>query len=600
MQKLRADGGDAGAPCSDTARLRMNAGKKAIYRRPNTSEHALPKELHPVLARIYAARNVLSAEGLEHSLNRLYPPELLKDIGAAVDLLTSSIVGDQRILVVADFDADGATSCAVALRALKAMGARHVGYVVPNRFKYGYGLTPKIVALAAEQSPDLLITVDNGISSIEGVRAAHERGMSVLITDHHLPASELPPADAIVNPNQPGDTFPSKNLAGVGVIFYVMMALRGHLRQRGWFSNGDRKEPNLAQLLDLVALGTVADVVTLDHNNRILVRQGLARISRNRMCAGIRALLRASGRVQHRITSTDLGFFVGPRLNAAGRLEDMSLGIDCLLTDDDAAAEEMAQRLDRLNHERRTIESDMQTQALKAVDTLRLTADLPKGLCLFDERWHQGIIGLVASRVKERVHRPVIAFAPAGEDELKGSARSIAGLHIRDTLDSLAARHPDLLYKFGGHAMAAGLSLERTKYDAFCQAFEQEVDLQLSDEDLEDRIISDGELTANELTLELAGLVRAGGPWGQGFPEPLFDGEFDILERSVVGDKHLKMTVRAHDQARAVSAIAFNHAPDGEPPDWSRAHVAYKLDVNEYRGYASLQLIIQYMEPAEP
>lgn len=278
----------------------------------------------------------------------------------------------------------------------------------------------------------------------------------------------------------------------------------------------------------------------------------------------------------------------------------MSLGIDCLLTDDDAAAEEMAQRLDTLNHERRTIESDMQTQALKAVDTLRLTANLPKGLCLFDERWHQGIIGLVASRVKERVHRPVIAFAPAGEDELKGSARSIPGLHIRDTLDSLAARHPDLLYKFGGHAMAAGLSLERTKYEAFCRAFEQEVDLQLSDEDLEDRIISDGELTANELTLELAGLVRAGGPWGQGFPEPLFDGEFDILERSVVGGKHLKMTVRAHDQARAVGAIAFNHAPDGEPLDWSRAHLAYKLDVNEYQGYASLQLIIQYMEPAEP
>jgi len=600
MRKRRVDGGGEVGPCSDTVKSRMNTGKKVICRRPNTSEHALPKELHPVLARIYAARNVLSAEELEHSLNRLHPPELLKDIGTAVDLLASSIVSDQHILVVADFDADGATSCAVALRALKAMGARYVGYVVPNRFEYGYGLTPKIVALAAEQSPNLLITVDNGISSIEGVRAAHERGMSVLITDHHLPASQLPPADAIVNPNQPGDTFPSKNLAGVGVIFYVMTALRGHLRQRGWFSNGDRKEPNLAQLLDLVALGTVADVVTLDHNNRILVRQGLARMNRNRMCAGIRALLRVSGRAQHRITSTDLGFFVGPRLNAAGRLDDMSLGIDCLLTDDDAAAEEMAHRLDALNHERRTIESDMQTQALNVVDTLRLTADLPKGLCLFDERWHQGIIGLVASRVKERVHRPVIAFAPAGEDELKGSARSIPGLHIRDTLDSLAARHPDLLYKFGGHAMAAGLSLERTKYDAFCQAFEQEVDLRLSDEDLEDRVISDGELTANELTLEFAGLVRAGGPWGQGFPEPLFDGEFDILERSVVGDKHLKMTVRAHDQARVVGAIAFNHVPDGEPPDWSRAHVAYKLDVNEYQGYPSLQLIIQYMEPAEP
>ena len=578
----------------------MNIDRKAICRRPNTSEHTLPKELHPVLARIYAARNVVSAEELEHSLDRLHPPELLKGIDAAVDLLASSIVSNQHILVVADFDADGATSCAVALRALRAMGAQQVSYVVPNRFEYGYGLTPEIVALAAEQAPSLLITVDNGISSIDGVRAAHERGMSVLITDHHLPASQLPSADAIVNPNQPGDTFPSKNLAGVGVIFYVMMALRGRLRQRGWFSNGDRKEPNLAQLLDLVALGTVADVVTLDHNNRILVRQGLARINGNRMCAGIRALLRVSGRTQHRITSTDLGFFVGPRLNAAGRLDDMSFGIECLLTDDDATAEEMAHRLDALNQERRTIESDMQSQALHAVDALRLRADLPKGLCLFDERWHQGIIGLVASRVKERVHRPVIAFAPAGENELKGSARSIPGLHIRDTLDALATRYPDLLHKFGGHAMAAGLSLDPTKYDEFCQAFEQEVDLRLSDEDLADKIISDGELMPEELTLELAGLVRAGGPWGQGFPEPLFDGEFDILERSVVGDKHLKMTVRAHDQARAVGAIAFNHAPNGEPPDWSRTHAAYRLDVNEYQGYRSLQLIIQYMEPAEP
>lgn len=600
MRKWRVDGGGEVGPWRDTAKLRMDMDRKAICRRLNPSEHALPKELHPVLARIYAARHVVSAEELEHSLDRLYPPELLKGIDTAVDLLASSIVNNQRILVVADFDADGATSCAVALRALKAMGAQQVSYVVPNRFEYGYGLTPEIVTLAAEQAPNLLITVDNGISSIDGVRAAHELGMSVLITDHHLPASQLPPADAIVNPNQPGDTFPSKNLAGVGVIFYVMMALRGHLRQRGWFSNSDHKQPNLAQLLDLVALGTVADVVTLDYNNRILVGQGLARINANRMCAGIRALLRVAGRTQHRInriTSTDLGFFVGPRLNAAGRLQDMSLGIECLLADDDATAEEMARRLDALNHERRTIESDMQSQASNAVDALRLTADLPKGLCLFDERWHQGIIGLVAARVKERVHRPVIAFAPAGEHELKGSARSIPGLHIRDALDALAARHPDLLYKFGGHAMAAGLSLERAKYDEFCQAFEQEVDLQLADEDLADRIMSDGELMAEELTLELAGLVRAGGPWGQGFPEPLFDGKFDILERRVVGDKHLKMTVRADDQARAVGAIAFNQAPNGEPPDWSRAHAAYKLDVNEYQGYRSLQLIIQYMEP---
>ncbi len=516
----------------------------------------------------------------------------------AVKLLAKAVIDDGHVLIVADFDADGATGCALAVRALRAMGARRVGYIVPDRFRYGYGLTPEIVELAAQRGPDLLVTVDNGISSIEGVEAADARGMAVLITDHHLPGAALPAAEAIVNPNQPGDEFPSKHLAGVGVIFYVMLALRAHLREAGWFSRSGIDEPNLARLLDLVALGTVADLVTLDHNNRVLVTQGLGRINRGETCAGIEALLQIAGRHPGAVTATDLGFCVAPRLNAAGRLEDMSLGIDALLTDDSAAAQAMAQRLDALNRERRAIQEDMQTQAFAAVDALRLNGEMmPKGLCLFDADWHQGIIGLVASRLKERFHRPAVAFAPANDEELKGSARSVPGLHIRDVLDAIAARHPDLLQKFGGHAMAAGLSLARDKYDAFRLAFEHEVDHHLADDALQGRILSDGELAATDLNLELASLLREAGPWGQGFPEPVFDGQFEIVGARVVGEKHLKLTLRHPEHSKVVDAIAFNQAPDTGVLDCPSAHAAYRLDINEYQGYRSLQLIIEYLEP---
>ncbi len=567
---------------------------RIICRRPVTATDSPLTNLHPVLARIYRARAVTTPAELEHALDRLLPPTQLLGMERAVRLLAEALRARKRILVVADFDADGATSCALVVRALRALGAADVRYVVPNRFEYGYGLTPEIVALAARQSPDLIITVDNGIASVDGVAAAHAHGIQVLITDHHLPGAALPAAEAIVNPNQPGDSFPSKVLAGIGVAFYVMLALRTHLREIGWFAQQNLAEPNLAQFLDLVALGTVADVVPLDHNNRILVAQGLARLNADQGCVGIRALLAVSGRTPGRLTASDLGFCVAPRLNAAGRLEDMSLGIECLLTDDDRTALTMAQQLDTLNRERRAIESDMQQQALAAVRSLHLDdAGLPRGLCLYDESWHQGVIGLVASRIKERVHRPVIAFAPANERELKGSARSVPGLHIRDALDNIAARDPALLAKFGGHAMAAGLTLARDRFEAFARAFDEEVGRWLSEDDLRGRIYTDGELAAGEFSLELAEALRAAGPWGQGFPEPLFDGCFDVLDRRIVGEKHLKLTLRAQG-ARPISAIAFHAAET--PSGWTRIRAAFRLDVNEYQGNRSLQLVLEHLE----
>jgi single-stranded-DNA-specific exonuclease len=472
---------------------------------------------------------------------------------------------------------------------------------VPNRFEYGYGLTPEIVAVAAQQQPDLIITVDNGISSVEGVAAARARGIAVLITDHHLPGSVLPQADAMVNPNQPGDNFPSKSLAGVGVIFYVMLALRSHLRETGWFTRPGVKEPNLAKLLDLVALGTVADVVPLDYNNRILVAQGLMRINQGLACPGISALLAVAGRKpggSYRLAANDLGFYAAPRLNAAGRLQDMSLGIACLLSDDSAAAELMAQQLDELNRARRVIEQDMQQQALAALQTLKLDAGvLPKGLCLFNEDWHQGVIGIVAGRLKDRLHRPVIALAPANAVEVKGSARSVPGLHIRDALDTIAARHPHLLQKFGGHAMAAGLSLRRADIPEFSAAFDAEVSRHLDEADLQGHILSDGALSRLELDIVLAEAVRQGGPWGQGFPEPLFDGEFEIIDRRVVGEKHLKMILRHIEGGKNLEAIAFNQATALGQTGLTRVHAAYKLDVNEYSGYRALQLIVEHMQP---
>ncbi len=582
--------------------MTVAAIRRKIVRRqpPRANVEQLSTGLHPVLARVYAARSVRSPEELDRSLSRLYHPQLLKGMDAAVALLGRAVEQDQRIVLVADFDADGATGCALALRALRAMGAQQVAYVVPDRFRYGYGLTPEIVALAAEQHPRVLVTIDNGIASLQGGEAARERGMELLITDHHLPGERLPAAAAIVNPNQPGDEFPSKHLAGVGVIFYVMMALRAHLRARGWFARRAVTVPRLAPLLDLVALGTIADLVPLDYNNRILVRQGLARINRGEACAGIQALLRVAGRHAGDSTTSDLGFYVAPRLNAAGRLEDMSLGIECLLTDDAAVAGAAAERLDELNRERRSIEATMQAQALAAVEAVSLKENaLPPALCLFDAGWHQGIVGLVAARIKDRYERPTIAFAPGGDDELKGSARSIVGLHMRDVLDAIASRYPGLLRRFGGHAMAAGLSLAPEKLEEFRLAFSEEVRARLPEEALAGKILSDGELGAADLTLELAAMLRAAGPWGQGFPEPVFDGRFDVVGTRVVGERHLRLSLRCPGAEKVIEAIAFGHAANGANPDWRRAHAAYRLDINEYQGYRSLQLLIEQIESCE-
>jgi len=557
-------------------------------------------QLHPVLARVYAARGVGSADELEYALRGLLPATALAGMEAAVRLLEQALEKRWRILVVGDFDADGATSTALALRALRALGAAAVDYLVPNRFEYGYGLTPEIVAVAAERRPDLIITVDNGISSIAGVAAARERGIRVLVTDHHLPGAEPPAADAVVNPNQPGDAFASKNLAGVGVIFYVMLALRAHLRGNDWFARRGIAEPNLARFLDLVALGTVADVVPLDHNNRILVAQGLARIRSGNCCAGITALLEVAGREPVRLVASDLGFTVGPRLNAAGRLDDMSHGIECLLADVPGEARRLAGELDRLNRERREIEARMREEALAAVAAMEgEDASDRLGVTLFREDWHQGVVGLVASRIKERLHRPVIAFAPGGGgDELRGSARSVPGVHIRDLLDTIAARHPGLLIKFGGHAMAAGLSLLRPDLEAFETAFNRELARLVSLEDLRGRIRSDGVLEGSEFSLDLARQIREGGPWGQGFPEPLFHGEFEVLsQRPVGGNRHLKLQLGHPGVEQLLDAIAFNVEADLLETLLTRVLVVYRLDVNEYRGRRSLQLLIERLHP---
>lgn len=578
----------------------MSTGKTIVRRHLISGNGNLPEELHPVIRRLYQTRKVASADELNLSLDCLIPPERLKGIDQAVGLLVEALKHHKRILIVADFDADGATSCVLALRALRSFGAKNVRYIVPNRFEFGYGLTPGIVSLAAREEPDVIITVDNGITSVEGVAEARKLGIDVLVTDHHLPGNVLPAAAALVNPNQPGDGFPSKCLAGVGVIFYLMLALRACLRQMSWFVKANIPEPNLAKLLDLVALGTVADVVPLDYNNRILVAQGLKRIAQGTACLGIEALLRAGGRDPKRVATADLGFIVGPRLNAAGRLTDMSLGIECLLTDDPTDAQRMAGQLDLLNHDRRAIEADMQSQALMAIQKLQIESQpLPRGLCLFDETWHQGVIGLVASRIKELTHRPVIAFAPSNDREIKGSARSVTGLHIRDALDAIAVRDPRLLNRFGGHAMAAGLTLNRADLEEFRAAFDEEVGRHLTEDDFSGKIFSDGPLSVDELTLSLAEQIRAAGPWGQGFPEPVFDGYFQVLNQRLVAGKHLKLTLRLPDHPTAIDAIAFNSAHDGKPPAYQNIRTAYKLDVNEFQGNRALQLIVDHLEQAE-
>ncbi len=572
--------------------------QKEIIRRENAAAE-VPQlaALHPLLQRIYASRQVLSLDHLDRSLEQLHDYHSLKDIERATAILADAVMQQQNILIVGDFDADGATSTTVAVKALRMFGARSVNYLVPNRFAYGYGLTPELVQAAAVFKPDLIVTVDNGIANHAGVQAAKEAGIKVVITDHHLPSDTLPIADAIVNPNQHHDTFPSKNLAGVGVIFYVMLALRRVLTERDWFKQKNITVPNMSHLLDIVALGTVADLVALDHNNRILVHQGLRRIRGGLCVPGIVGLLEVAGRDFSRVTAADLGFAVAARLNAAGRLDDMSLGIECLLAEDPVTAREMARKLDQMNQERRGIEQDMQAQAVQALNELNenLRGDLPRGLVLFDPSWHQGVIGILASRIKDRYHRPVIVFAPGMENEIKGSARSINGLHVRDALALLDSRHPGLIKKFGGHAMAAGLTIARDKLDLFTQLFDETVKQQITEDQLRHCLVSDGELSESDITLEVAAMLRDAGPWGQAFPEPLFDGVFRIVEQRLVGDKHLKL--RLMKDNTLIDAIAFfvdtavwpNHRCE-------LIRAAYRLDINEYKGRSSIQLIIEHLE----
>lgn len=567
---------------------------RVIRRRAGAVPAEFGRELHPVVRRVYAARGLTSSGDLSLGLDQLLPVSSLEGLDAAIEVLLEHLAGGTRVLVVGDFDADGATSSALVVRALRRLGFGNVGYLVPNRFRFGYGLTPEIVALAAEQSPGLIITVDNGISSHAGVAEARRRGIDVLVTDHHLPTAELPAARAIVNPNLAGARFASHALAGVGVAFYVLAALVRRLQERGSAAAGDF---SLAQYLDLVALGTVADLVPLDRNNRILVSQGLKRIRAGRCVAGITALLEQANRIPSGIVAQDLGFAVAPRLNAAGRLDDMSLGIECLLTDDLSEARQLAARLSELNQERREIEQRMQAEALAAVSQLHLESRgvMAGSLCLFDESWHQGVVGLVASRVKDRVHRPVIAFARAEDGTLRGSARSVAGVHIRDVLDAVAARDPGLLDRFGGHAMAAGVTLNSAKLERFAAAFTTEVDRWL-DPSAQGFIDTDGELAPEELTLVTALELRAAGPWGQAFPEPAFDGEFELLDCRVVGERHLKLRVRPLATGEALDAIAFSYIEDGQTDlSRGRARLAYRLDVNEYLGTRRLQLVVEHL-----
>jgi len=569
---------------------------KPIRRRPLVQAAGFNPSLHPLLVRVYQGRGVVSSEELDLALEHLLLPAQLLHADRAATLLADALARDARIVVIGDFDADGATSTALAVSALRAFGATRVSYLVPNRFTYGYGLTPGIVELAAQDEPDLIITVDNGVSSLEGVAAARALGIATLITDHHLAGSELPAADVIVNPNQAGCTFPSKSLAGVGVIFYVMLALRAELRARQWFA--DRAEVNLAQYLDLVALGTVADVVPLDRNNRILVAAGLRRIRAGQCRPGILALLEVASRRYSTVTASDLGFFVGPRINAAGRLEDMSIGIECLLCDDEDVARMYALRLQALNHERRSIEQAMQSEALELLATLSLheTASLPVAMTLYQSGWHQGVIGILASRIKDRLHRPTIAFADGDAGELKGSARSIPGIHVRDILDAIAVRHPGLVSRFGGHAMAAGLSLPREHYPAFAAAFEAEVARHASDVHLQAVIESDGELSPADFQLHLAAELRAAGPWGQHFPEPVFDGCFTVVQQRIVGEKHLKLVLSPRDSELLLDAIAFHVDGNQWPnPSVERIEAAYRLQVNDYRGEQSVQLVIEQL-----
>jgi single-stranded-DNA-specific exonuclease len=584
--------------------------RKKILQRPNLSNSVLVG-LPGFLNRIYTARGVQSATELELSLNQLHRSETIKGLDKAVSLLLDALSNGQKILIVGDFDCDGATSTALAMLVLKTLKA-DCQFLVPNRFEYGYGLTPEIVDLAAKENPHLIVTVDNGISSIDGVRRAKQLGIKVLITDHHLPGDKLPEADAIVNPNQPGCAFQSKNAAGVGVIFYVMSGLRAKLRELDWFQQNGIPEFNMASYLDLLALGTVADLVPLDMNNRILVEQGLRRIRAGKCRPGIKALLKQAGKEVEQINASDMGFIVGPRLNAAGRLDDMSLGINCLLTDSKNEAELLAKKLDHLNQERKDIEHEMKLDAESQLDTFfkdfennslsnSLDGNQVWGLCLYQPHWHQGVIGILASRIKEKLNRPTIIFAPANDDPeednpiLKGSARSIPGLHMRDTLDLLAKRYPQLLSKFGGHAMAAGMSIEFNNLEAFTDAFNAIVKEALTESDLESVLLTDGELSSEDRTLENIALLERSGPWGQAFPEPSFDGVFNVLQQRVLKEKHLKLVLSDEFGTQFVDAIHFNSGWCHETLP-NKVRIVYRPNINEFRGKRSIQFFIDYLE----
>ena len=551
-----------------------------------------------VLARIYAARGVLDDSQLDYSLKHLFRPSQMKGVDDAIGLLLRARKEQLRILIVGDFDADGATSTAVAVRCLRALGFASVDYLVPNRFEYGYGLTPEIVEVAKQFHPDLLITVDNGISSLQGVAAAQAAGMQVMVTDHHLPGAELPTAEAIVNPNQPHCEFPTKNCAGVGVIFYVMSALRSAMQAEGFFA--EAPAPNFAHFLDLVSLGTVADVVPLDHNNRIFVQQGLLRMRAGFACEGIKAIAQVAGRQLEKLRATDLGFMVGPRLNAAGRLDDMSLGIRCLLSDDPAEALTLAAELDALNKERRAIEGSMQADAAAFLTALDRDDDgeVPFGVCLYQEDWHQGVIGILASRVKDKLHRPTIVFADDNETTLKGSGRSVPGIHLRDVLDDVAAKNPGMLTKFGGHAIAAGLSLEKKHLPAFEKSFAKVVASRAGEDGLTPVIYTDGELQAEDFNLLLAHELENAGPWGQAFPEPCFSGDFILVNQRIVGQKHLKLVLALPSSPqKIIDAIYFNCDLAQWPnQDCANIFAVFKLQVNEFNGRQNIQLMVDYLD----
>ncbi|EKO3496260.1 single-stranded-DNA-specific exonuclease RecJ [Vibrio fluvialis] len=574
-----------------------------IQRRPEPVLAQLPDTIPALLRRIYLNRGVESVEQLEKAAKALHSYTQLHGIDAAVELLFEAIKQQKRIIVVGDFDADGATSSALSVLALRMLGSHNVDYLVPNRFEDGYGLSPEVVEQALAMNAEMIMTVDNGVSSIEGVRFAKQHGLQVLVTDHHLPGSQLPDVDAMVNPNLQQCAFPSKALAGVGVAFYLMMALCVHMRKCGWFAEQGMAEPKLMELIDLVALGTVADVVPLDENNRILVHQGLQRIRAGKARPGIQALIEVAKRDARKLVASDFGFALGPRINAAGRLDDMSFGVELLLCNNIHAARRMASELDGLNQTRKEIEEGMKQEAMAFCERLQFGKDteLPHGLVMFQRDWHQGVIGILASRIKEQFHRPVIAFADGGDGLIKGSCRSVAGLHMRDALDKIDTQNPGIILKFGGHAMAAGLTIEEKNFERFSRLFDEVVRQDLDEALLKGVILTDGELRPEEFSMHVAEMLRAGGPWGQAFPEPVFDGEFKVLHQKLVGEKHLKLMLeplyKGHPTNIMIDGIAFNvdlrRWPDASV---KTVRLAYKLDINEFRGNQSLQLMVDHIE----